>query len=291
MTTATRTPKTSKVVIVPVAPAAEQQGKAVDAAAPAAVPWSQLAPSDYVVLTRMFGLRVRDEERPAAVTAPATPGGAFWIGLDAPHAAALGFQPQLAYAEAGFEAGPTLDEKELTKAALLAAVLALVETGVADLTIEETQHFFGLFGSRTAEVAKGHFKQSWPEGSIESNLQGRLSGTPVKVRDLVAGWIGAEQENPWKVMRDRIVNRLVRQGTVERHKEKRSFLFFSWEDTVHDLAVRTPEALAEYGRVARKVGRGLSLWDNSPLTLSQGDVILGEIDKGFAARTEQTYDD
>ena len=166
MTTATRTPKTSKVVIVPVAaPAAEQPRQAMDEAAPAAVPWSQLAPSDYAVLTRMFGLSVRGAERPAAVMAPATPGDVFWAGLDLPHAAALGFQPQLAYPELRFVGGPAFDEKELTKTALVAAVLVLAETGAADLDIEETHYFFGLFGSRTAEVAKGRSKQSWPRAA------------------------------------------------------------------------------------------------------------------------------
>ena len=113
----------------------------------------------------------------------------------------------------------------------------------------------------------------------------------MKVRDLVAGWIAAERESPWADMRTRIVNRLLSQKTIVRYQEKQSFLFFSWHNTAHRLAEKTPEALAEYARVARKVGRGLSLWDSDPLTLSRGDVISDEIDKGFAARTEQTYDD
>ena len=65
MTTTTRTIlETDKVVGEPVAdPAVEQQGKAMDEAAPAAVPWSELASSDYAVLARMFAFRLPDGAR------------------------------------------------------------------------------------------------------------------------------------------------------------------------------------------------------------------------------------
>ena len=257
MTTTTRmTLETDKVVgeLVP-DPAVEQQGKAMDAVAPAAVPWSQLAPSDYEVLARMFAFRIPDEERQAPAIA-----------------AAVVAEP--------------VDEKDLTRAAFLAAVLALVETGVAHLAIEEKAYFFGLFVSRTVWVSKGDSQESWPGGSIESSLQGRLTGTPVEVRELVAGWIGDERlEHPWRDMRDRIVYRLVRQGTVERHREKQSFLFFSWTNTTDRAAGRTEGDLAGYASAARRAGLGLPLRDRSPSRLAQGEVISGEIDNGFAART------
>ena len=228
----------------------------MDEATPAPVPWTELAPSDYEVLARMFAFRVPDEEQQAPAMVAAV------------------------------VAEPTLDAKELTRAALLAAVLALAETRVAHLTIEEKDYVFGLFVSRTAWVSKGDSQGSWPGGSIESSLQGRLAGTPVKFRDLVAEWIGAERRNPWREMRDRIVDRLVRQGIVERHQEKQSFLFFSWNDTTHRLAEGTEEAMAIYASLARRTGLGLPLRDRSVLRPAQRDVISGEIDKGFTDRTE-----
>ena len=126
--------------------------------------------------------------------------------------------------------------------------------------------------------------------SIESSLQGRLAGTPEKVRDLVANWIGPQRSHPWSDMWDRIVNRLVRQGTVERHKEKRSFLFFSWEKPTLRRAKRTEDALSGYASVARRTGLGAPLLNRSLLRLAQRDVISGEIDKGFADRKDQPPD-
>ena len=220
MTTTRKTLETDKVIGEPVAdPAVEQQGKTMDEAAAATVPWSELAPSDYAVL--------------------------------APWSAAMA---------AAVVAEPIVDPKT----ALLAAVLALVETRVAHLTIEEKDYFFGLFVSQTAWVSKGGTQESWPEGSIESSLQGRLAETPVKVRDLVAGWIGPdERPTPRQEMLDRIVDRLVRQGIVERHQEKQSFLFFRWEKTTHRLAERTEDALAGYANVARRTG--LSSFGKGPV--------------------------
>ena len=68
MTTTIGTLKeTDKIVGQPVTdPGLEQEGKAVDEAAPRAVPWSVLAPSDYAVLSRMFGLRILAEGRPTS---------------------------------------------------------------------------------------------------------------------------------------------------------------------------------------------------------------------------------
>ena len=256
MTTTTRTTlETDKVVSELVAdPAVEQQGKAADEVAPAAVPWSELAPSDYAVLTRMFAFRPPHEERQAPAMA-----------------AAVVAEP--------------IDE-DLAKTALLAALLALVETGVAHLTIEEQSHFFGLFVSRTAWVSKGDSQESWPGGSIESSLQGRLTRKPVRVRGLVAEWIGDERKHPWRDMRDQIVYRLVRQGTVERHHEKESFLFFSWMNITHRPAEGTEDALAGYASAARKIGLGLPFLDRSVPRLAQREVISGGINEGFADRTE-----
>ena len=257
MTTTRTTLETDKVVGETVTDlAVEQQGKAMDEAAPAHVPWTELAPSDYAVLARMSVFGLPDEDRQA---------------------------PAMAAAEA---AELTLDKKDLTRAALLAAVLALAETRIAQLTVEEKHYVFGLFVTRTAWVSKDGSQESWPGGSIESSLQGSLTRTPVKVRDLVAGWIGPEWPDPWGEMRDRIVDRLVTQGIVERHQEKQSFLFFSWEKTTHRLAERTEDALADYASVARRTGLGLPFLDRSLLTLAQRDVISGEIDKGFTDRTE-----
>ena len=258
MTTTTRkTLETDKVVGEPVAdPTVDQQGKAMDEVAPAPVPWSELAPSDYEVLVHMFPFRPPDEERQAPAMAAA------------------------AVTE------PTVDEKDLTRAALLAAVLALADARAAHLAIEQKDYVFGLFVSQTAWVSKGGSQGSWPRGSIESSLQGMLAETPVKVRDLVAGWIGPERPDPWGWIGGRIVDRLVRQGIVERHQEKQSFLFFSWKKTTHRPAVGMEEALADYASAARRTGLGLPLLDRGGLRLAQGGVISGEIDKGFTDRTE-----
>ena len=64
MTTTRKTLETDKVVGEPVAePAVEQQGRGMDEAAPAPVSWSELAPSDYAVLARMFAFRSPYEAR------------------------------------------------------------------------------------------------------------------------------------------------------------------------------------------------------------------------------------
>ncbi len=123
-------------------------------------------------------------------------------------------------------------------------------------------------------------------GSIESSLEGRLTKTPVKVRDLVAGWIGPVRPDPRGEMRDRIVNRLVRQGIVERHQEKQSFLFFNWMRTTHRPTERIKDAVADYASVALRTGLGLPLLDRSLLRLAQRDVISGEIDQAFTIQTE-----
>lgn len=202
MTTTTRkTLETDKVVGEPVADlAVEQQGKALDEAAPAPVPWSELAPSDYAVLVRMFAFRL-DEERPAAAMAPA----------------------------------------------VLAAVLALVETRVAHLTIEEKDYVFGLFVSRMAWVSKGDSQESWPGGSIELSLQGRLAETPVKVRDLVAGWIGPE----WRIPGERC--------------ETGSSIGWSGRGPSSDTR-RSSRSCSSVGRrppTGRRRGRG-TLWTTTP---------------------------
>ncbi len=268
MTTTTRTTlEADKVVGEPDAdPAVEQQGKAMDEAAPAAVPWSELAPSDYAVLTLMFAFGAPYEER-EVVAMVATGSPAY------PADVSVGV--------------PTFDAKDLAGAGLAAAVMALVETGVAHLAIEEKEYVFGLFMRRTAWVSKGDSEESWPKGSTESQLQAALAGTPVKLRDLVAGWIGGERRDPWKDMRGRIVDRLVSQGTVERREEKHSFLFFTWKSTTHEAAERTENALADYARAARTTGLGLPFLDRSPEALARREVISGEIEKGFAERTEQ----
>ena len=260
MTTTTRnTLETDKVVGGPAAgPAVEQQGTAMDELAPAAVPWSDLAPSDYAVLAGMFAFRLPDGERQA-------PGMAASVK---------------SYGQ----------DKELNRAALLAAVLTLAETRVAHLAIEEKDYVFGLFVSRTAWLSRGGSQESWPAGSIESSLQESLTGPPVKVRDLVAKWIGPKRRDPWGEMRDRIVDRLVRQGTVERRLEKQSFLFFSWKNTTHRPAEGMEQALADYASAACRTGLGLPLLDRSLPRLAQLDVISSEIDRGFADRIEPIDD-
>ena len=176
--------------------------------------------------------------------------------------------------------------QDVTRAALLAAVLALADARAAHLAFEQKHYGFGLFVSQTAWVSKGGSQGSWPRGSIESSLEGRLAETPVKVRDLVAGWRGPERPDPWGWIGGRIVDRWVRQGIVERHQEKQSFLFFSWKTTTHRPAVGMEEALADYASVASKTGLGWPFLDRGPLRLAQGGVISGEIDKGFTDRTE-----
>ena len=297
MTTTTRnTLEIDRVTGKPVAiPAVEQQGKLMDEAAPAPVPWSVLAPSDYAALARWSAFRIPGEEQQAPVTSGSTPRQVVTNTreaqarreLDRMFAVRIRGEEQQAPAMARAVVAESVDDKtDLTRAALLAAVLALVETCVAHLTIEEKHYVFGLFESKSAWVSKGGSQESWPGGSIESSLQGRLGRTPVKVRDLVAKWIGPVQPNPWGAMWNRIVDRLVSQGTVERHKEKRSFLFFNWEKTTHRPARRTKDALADYAMVARRTGVGLPLLGCNLLGLAERNVISGEIDKGFTDRTE-----
>lgn len=122
--------------------------------------------------------------------------------------------------------------------AVLAALLALADTRVAHLAIGEKRHVFGLFVSRTAWVSKGEFQGSWPVGSIESSLEIRLTETPIKIRDLVAGWIGSKWPDPLQELLYRFFDRMVRKGIVERHQEKHSFLFFGWQETTYRPARR-----------------------------------------------------
>ena len=178
-----------------------------------------------------------------------------------------------------------VSEEVLTEAAVLAAVQALAHKHAAHVTFEEKPCFFGLFLNRTAWISKGDSRESWPAGSIESSLQGRLSEARVMVRDLVAGWIGEERKKPWRDMRDRILERLVRQGMVERREERESFLFFSWSNSTHRLSQSMEGAMDNYARVARRTGVGLPLpQDRSPVTGGQRGAIAGEVRQGFVDR-------
>ena len=122
MTTTTRpTLEMDKVVGEPVAePAVEQQGKAMDEAGPTPVPWTELAPSEYAVLTRWSAFRSPGEEHQA---------------------------PAMAAAVA---AEPFVDKEGLARAAVLVALVALADARVAHLTNEEKEYVFGLFVRRTA---------------------------------------------------------------------------------------------------------------------------------------------
>ena len=83
MTTTTRTAReTSRVV-----------GEPGGDPAPAPVPWSKLAPSDYAVLARMFPFKIPGNERPAGETgmgvgaqrlAPSSFRIPFWAHIGAP---------------------------------------------------------------------------------------------------------------------------------------------------------------------------------------------------------------
>jgi len=174
--------------------------------------------------------------------------------------------------------------------AVLAAVLALADTRVAHLAIGEKRHVFGLFVGRSAWVSKGESQGSWPVGSIESSLEMRLTETPVKMRDLVAGWIGSKWPDPWQEMLYRIFGRMIWKGIVKRHQENHSFLFFSWQETSYRPAERMEEVLANYANAAGDTGLGLPLLDSSSLRLAQRDVFSGEIDRGFTDRTESSGD-
>jgi len=235
-------------------PVVEQQYKLMDEASLSPVPWSVLAPSDYAFLNLRSSFEF--------------PGANLKTRV----------------------AELTIDKKSLTKSALLAAVLALVDTRVANLVIEEKDYVFGLFVSQAAWVSKGGSQVCWPEGSIESNLQRRLEKAPVKVRDLVAGWIGSDRPDPWGYVWSQIFERLVRHGIIELHQEEQSFLFFNWKKTTHWPATRMKEILADYANVARETGLGLPFRDHSPLRLAQRDVISGDIGKGFMDRTESDSD-
>ncbi len=189
--------------------------------------------------------------------------------------------------EAAGEGYMVLMARKLTKSALLAALLAMADARVAQFSVRTDTTFFGLFSSVTSWISRGHSSEDWPAGSIESSLQERLTETPVKVRDLVANWIGKEElADPWGQMRDRIVNRLVTQGTIERCQEPRSFLFFKWTVTKHGMPESTKSTADGYPDKTGIKDPTTPTVDQRRLGFGEGGAISGGIDKGFSDRTE-----
>lgn len=180
-----------------------------------------------------------------------------------------------------------LHAKEMTKSALFTAILALAQTDGARFSVKEEHYFFGIFSRRVAWISRGRGSRLWPAGSVESSLQGRVTETPVKLSDLIAKWIGEHDlPDPWETIRDRIIDRQVNLGIVERHTEKKSFLFFRWESRTYRLSDQSSASLGDIANVTRRTNPESISADQMRLGFGEGGAISGGIDKGFSDRTE-----
>ena len=88
-------------------------------------------------------------------------------------------------------------DSDLTRTAVFTAILAMLDADAARCTVKESYHFFGLSVRRTAWISRGESLESWPNGSIELELQEllRQSGEQT-VRNLVGAWIPAASRSP-----------------------------------------------------------------------------------------------
>ncbi len=165
--------------------------------------------------------------------------------------------------------GATVDATELATTAVRAAVRAAVEAGSLTAELEPQKALFGLVKRLRVRLRPGAAPHAFPAGTLEAAVVERA---PAFLRDVVAGFIGAESTDPAGRLLDQVRRGMVARGLLVEGEKKTLRVFTSVVYTVPEstraLAERVGPAAGE--ALLRRGGESAELWARMASEIGDG---------------------
>jgi hypothetical protein len=132
----------------------------------------------------------------------------------------------LGYGEVSLSTGVKLDADAVARRMVAAAFLANEQAGALRLELRQEKALFGLMKTEALHAVPGGRSVSWPAGSLEGQVAGRVAAGP-KVQDLVRGILGSESASPAQTLCARAKAALATRGVLHAEEKKTLKLFTS----------------------------------------------------------------